>query len=319
VGVGGGLGGNGPDGALVPGGAFPRNGRLLLVVRLRQRPQLAIRIPATAPCRRLGDRGRIVGVALALGEEVDDLVGTGGPVGHRRGLRVRLVPDDFVPQPPAVRLERQGELRRDHAEVLGLEAGWRAPPPRLVGAGREGPPFARELPARAVAARRVGVPEIDPCGPVGAEDTPDLLEDVYKVLHVFGGGRLEAELPAPAGAVLAERARVHVLDLGVRLDDRPATLHHRPAGAGGPSAVLLEAGPPGVRTGLVAAPHGRRQPVVPQGPVGRAGDHAVDRFVGQLGEQSPAVADVVARESEGAELHDDPDGEREPPPPEPAK
>ena len=64
----------------------------------------------------------IPGVPGALGQQEQVLVIHGGPVLDRGGHGVGLAPDDVRAQPPAVRLERQGQTPGHAAQVLGLEA-----------------------------------------------------------------------------------------------------------------------------------------------------------------------------------------------------
>jgi len=52
-------------------------------------------------------------------------MGFATPIFYTLGHRIRLVPDDVLPQIPPVRLQREGDAPGDADEVFGLEADYR--------------------------------------------------------------------------------------------------------------------------------------------------------------------------------------------------
>ena len=60
---------------------------------------------------------------LRFAEEEDGLMGLGAAVGDGFGHGIGFMPDDLLPEIPAVGAEGEGDHPRDAAEVFGLEAG----------------------------------------------------------------------------------------------------------------------------------------------------------------------------------------------------
>src|SRR3990167_7362229 len=142
------------------------------------------------------------------------------PIHHALGHRVGLVPDDVRAEPPAVRLEGEGDAPGYSNQVFRLESGDRhtvrlrhrpdrGTCVRLLGAPT--PTAAMSVPrialsatagAHADAARsgRVTIPQIQPQRPVIAQHPPHLAEDHDKMRDVQLWRGLEAELDINAAS-----------------------------------------------------------------------------------------------------------------------
>jgi hypothetical protein len=71
---------------------------------------------------RLGNRLSVEIVALALRQQEDVFMRLRAAVAHALGHRVWLVPDDVLPQTPAISLKRQSDAPRNADQVFRLEA-----------------------------------------------------------------------------------------------------------------------------------------------------------------------------------------------------
>lgn len=166
------------------------------------------------------------------------------------------MPDDVLPQPPAVGLQGEGDAPGDADEVLGLERP-QVHLPRLVET-----PLVAFLPVSASAEGSfpdasaafggcgVAVPQIDPTDAVLGEHPAHLAEDGDQVAHERFGSRLRSE----------------------------TALHGRDGDGPADGGVVDR------------RPRGRGCAIVPQPEVGRTRDAALNRLVGESFQQGEAVA-----------------------------
>ena len=122
----------------------------------------------------------VVEVVLILRQQEHSLVSLRGPVTHRLGMRVGLVPDHFGSQPPPGVLESEGKPPRNADQILRLQANW----------GRRSH---RHRPCPVLSIRRavlpisrcVAVSDVEPDGAVIGENAPNLVEGHNDALDVL--------------------------------------------------------------------------------------------------------------------------------------
>src|SRR5690606_624353 len=244
------------------------------------------------------DRVRVVVVARRLREQEHVFVRLRGPVGDALGHGVGFRPDDVGAQIPAIRLEGEGDAPGEADQVLGLERRhhqsvplrehWLPDLATVPGISALGP----TVPVVGV----VCVPEVKPERPTAAQNPPHLAEDLDHVLDVQLGRRLQPELAEPGAAAHTEPTTV--VQAGgalVRTESARCRLFARENVFTPPPFLLA----PLVVAVRVPAPHGPGNTVVPEAPIRRRGDNAMDRFIRERAQHLPAIADekTILRQS----------------------
>jgi len=117
-------------------------------------------------------------------------------VRHALRHRVRLVPDDVLPQIPAVLLKREGNAPGNANQVFGLQPGlhFHRIHRGSVGFFHGNLPLLRRIPDT-LSAARVTVPQVQPQRPVVTQHPSHFAEHTYQFVHIRIGSFLQPDLP----------------------------------------------------------------------------------------------------------------------------
>src|SRR3990167_3510465 len=164
------------------------------------------------PVQRFLDRGGIVKVPLAPGQKENMFVGARRPIRDAFWHRIEFVPDNVRAEPPAIRLQGEGDAPRDAHQLLGCISKLSREPSRdvrncrlprgLANLAVERADSLRPLIRRLLTSLRVSalpaaavtVAQIEPSGSIGAQDAPQLAKHANQFCGESLGCSLKADL-----------------------------------------------------------------------------------------------------------------------------
>ena len=192
----------------------------------------------------------------------------GAAIAHALRHGVGLVPDDVLPQIPAIRLECERHAPRDPDQILFLEPTGYPRRPRRSCSIRQAA-IADAIDARTRPGAGIGITEVEPHDTVVSQHTPDLMEDGDQRRDKQGNIRFRADLLVTAFRTAMAAAGAEHAGRGVGALVAPCTADDV------------------VAVGIATDP--RRRTVVSQVEVRRARHDALHREIGQRWQHVAAV------------------------------
>ncbi len=159
------------------------------------------------------DRVGIEVIARPLGQQEQILMRLGAAVGDAFRHGVRLVPNDVLPQIPAIRLQSEGNAPRDADEVFRLAVGRVGfqqsadARPRACGLLVTRVYMRAAVTIAALAASRIAIPEIQPQRSVIAQHAPHFAKHINQPRNERVRRVLQPDLPGHAVIAQAEVRR----------------------------------------------------------------------------------------------------------------
>ena len=164
-----------------PGQSERHDCRMVVHAAARPLTGLGGNVPCSAQSTpvRTPNRIDVVVVILALGQQEHGLMRPGWPVTNRFRVGVRLVPDDFGAEPPAILLKRERQPPGYSNQILGFEPfrGGRSN-------GHGASPVLSIRRSIAAVARRIDVTRVQPYRPVVGKNPPNLVKRLYDACNI---------------------------------------------------------------------------------------------------------------------------------------